>query len=133
MHHSLLSLFLFTHPMHLACLSMPCILPVYPCHMTAVCPCHVRCLFTHAMHLACLSMPCILPVYPWHDIACLSMPCTLPVYPCHVRCLFIHAMYVACLSMPYMIWLFIHAICVFSCSEYGGIGNSGASGIYFSS
>ena len=60
---------LFIHAMHLACLSMPCTLPVYPCHMHLSClsmpctlpvyPCHASFLFIHAMHLSCLSMPCI--------------------------------------------------------------------------
>jgi len=66
---------LFIYAMHDGCLSIPCTLPVYPCH--------VRCLFIHTMY-----------------VACLSIPCTLPVYPCHVRCLFIYAMYIACLPIP---------------------------------
>ena len=85
--------------MHDGCLSMPCMMAVYPCH--------VRCLFIHAMYVACLSMPCTLPVYPCHVrclfihamyVACLSMPCTLPVYLCHVHCLFTDTMCDGCLS-----------------------------------
>ena len=114
MHHSLLFSFpacLSIHAMYVACLLMPCILPVYPSHASTclpmpcilpVYPCHASYLFTHAMHLtclpihamyvACLHMPCTLPVY---------MPCTLPVYTCHVRCLF--TMHLTCLPMQSML------------------------------
>ena len=75
-----------------ACLSMTCTLPVYPCS--------VHRLFIHDVYIACLSMQSVCCLFI-HDvyIACLSMTCTLLVYPWRVHCLFIHDMYIACLSM----------------------------------
>ena len=56
----------------LSCLSMPCILHLYP---------------SMPLYVACLSMPYNLPVYPCHAF---------------VRCLFIHAMYDGCLSILHL-------------------------------
>ena len=124
---------------HHFCLSMPCILHVYPSMPFYVAclsmPCSYIACLSMPFYVACLSMPCSyiaclsMPFY----VAFLSMPCMLPVYPCHVWWLFIHAMYDGCLSMPCMFlntmydgclsmpcmmaiypchvwWLFIHAM-----------------------
>ena len=121
---------------HHFCLSMPCILHVYPSM-----PFYVACLSMPCSYIACLSMPfyvaCLsMPFY----VACLSMPCTLPVYPCHVCCLFIsmscasflfihtkcNAVYPCiwwvffhdvCLSIPYASFLFSHMMAVYPSRE----------------
>ena len=84
-----------------ACLSMTCTLPVYPCS--------VHRLFIHDVYIACLSMQSVCCLFI-HDvyIACLSMTCTLLVYPWHVHCLFIHDVYIACLSMMCTLPVVIH-------------------------
>ena len=108
---------LFIHAMYVVCLSMPCTLPVYPCHAWW--------LFIHTMHLSCLSMlRCCLFTHlmcngylsiPYasflfihaKDNGCLPIPCIFPAsYPCHVLWLFIQAIllfmlyiyHVSCLS-----------------------------------
>ena len=86
-----------------ACLSMTCTLPVYPCS--------VHRLFIHDVYIACLSMQSVCCLFI-HDvyIACLSMTCTLLVYLWRVHCLFIHAVFVACCHPWHVCCLFIHAM-----------------------
>ena len=73
---------------HHFCLSMPCILHVYPSM-----PFYVACLSMPCSYITCLSMP--------FYVACLSMPYYVAcLYPCHVH--------LSCLSIP-CVMLFIHA------------------------